>query len=363
MMLVYAIPASPNAGPPRRPPKFGAWTLSESNVPNVVSRFIPPAEGKNDNDSPIFYNLDQMTWVIAANVPLLGYAIAISDIRVTFGALDARQERDCLQKIYPVGQDLVAGFAGAVEIGFEMVESLQKGLHLDDPSLSWDPTVIAEQWPITARKIFQKYPAVTQQHGCQIILLGAHPVEHVGIPGIGRTYVYSFSCPNFEPVQAKPYEVLSIGSGSGVPPYLKVLERYTKDPKFRKLLMRGESMPGGMATMLGSSVTTVIKQNPEPGISQHLHLCTVKRGAVQIWPNDHSHTGRWEMYSLGPPDKTNDKHPETNNFTMPPVVTTYKELCSLLDDASGAMGNFCCLCQAGCRRFDLGFPRACCTGP
>jgi hypothetical protein len=161
------------------------------------------------------------------------------------------------------------------------------------------------------------------------------------IPSIGRTYVYSFSHPKFEPVQAKPYAVLSIGSGSDVLPYLKLLERYSKDPKFRTLLMRGESMPGGMATVLGSSVTTVIKRNPEPGISQHLHLCTVKPGAVQIWPNDHSHTGRWEAYSLGPPDKdSNIKHPEMNNFTMPPVVTTYDELCKLLHGGSGVAGNF-----------------------
>jgi transposase len=61
-----------------------------------------------------------MTWVIATNVPILGYAIAISDIRVTFGELNARKERDCLQKIYPVGQDLAAGFAGAAEIGFDL---------------------------------------------------------------------------------------------------------------------------------------------------------------------------------------------------------------------------------------------------
>jgi hypothetical protein len=279
-----------------------------------------------------------MTWIIATNLPFLGYAVAISDVRVTFGERGALKERDCLQKIYPVGQYLAAGFAGAVEVGFEMIRSLQKGLVLDDPSLSWDPTVIAEQWPVTAQKIFQKYPLTTQRDGCQMILVGAHPTEDVGIPEISRTYVYSFSHPNFDPVQAKPYEVLSIGSGSGVPPYVKLLERYSQDPEFRTLLMRGESMPGGMATMLASSVTTVLKRNPEPGISQHLHLCTVKRGKVEIWPNDHSHTGRWEVYSLGAPDNDSTTRPEMNNFTMPHVATTYKELCELLFGGSGAVG-------------------------
>jgi hypothetical protein len=134
---------------------------------------------------------------------------------VTLGEPGARKEKDCLQKIYPVGQYLAAGFAGSVQIGFEMIRSLKKGLRLEDPSLAWDPTVIAQEWPMTARKIFQKYPGATQEHGCQLILLGVHSTEDVGIPGMGRAYIYSFSWPHFEPVLAKPYEVLSIGSVSG----------------------------------------------------------------------------------------------------------------------------------------------------
>jgi hypothetical protein len=265
-------------------------------------------------------------------VPFLGYAVAISDIRVTFGDHSARRERDCLQKIYPVGQYLTAGFAGAVVIGFEMVRSLQKGLKLEDLSLAWDPTAIAETWPATARKIFQKYPATTQEHGSELILLGSHPTEDIGVPGVGRTYVYSFRAPDFEPVQARPYDVLSIGSGSDVLPYRELLERYSKDHKFRNLLMHGESMSGGMASMLASSVTTVLKRHPKPGISQHLHLCTARRGEVQIWPNDHSHKGRWESWALGPPEKNPiDADPGMDRFTMPPVATSFKELEEMLD--------------------------------
>ena len=90
-------------------------------------------------------------------------------------------------------------------------------------------------------------------------------------------------------------------------------------------------MPGGAATMLASSVTSVLKQNPQPGISQHVHLCIVRRGSVQIWPNDHSYTGRWELWSLGPPnDRSQQENPEVTNFRMPPVATTYEELLSML---------------------------------
>src|SRR5260370_1869114 len=113
-----------------------------------------------------------MTWVIATNV-LLGYAVGISDIRVTFGPPDSTQERDCLQKIYSVGQDLAAGFAGSVEIGFAMIGSLQKALKLEDRSLAWNPSSIAEQWPSRARRIFNRYPAAQRQLGSQLILIGA----------------------------------------------------------------------------------------------------------------------------------------------------------------------------------------------
>jgi ATP-dependent protease HslVU (ClpYQ) peptidase subunit len=53
-----------------------------------------------------------------------------------FGPPDSRQERECLQKIYSVGQDLAAGFAGSVEMGFAMIGSLQKALKLEDRSLA-----------------------------------------------------------------------------------------------------------------------------------------------------------------------------------------------------------------------------------
>src|SRR5579872_5624684 len=147
-----------------------------------------------------------MTWVMATNVPFLGYAVAISDIRVTFGHPGDRREKDCLQKLYPVGQYLAAGFAGAVEIGFEIIRELQAALTVeDDPSLAWNPIEIAEKLPTNLQQIFQRYPVGTRRHGCELILVGAHPSEHVGVPHIGRTYVYSFRDPDFSPIQAKPH--------------------------------------------------------------------------------------------------------------------------------------------------------------
>jgi len=271
-----------------------------------------------------------MTWVIATNV-LLGYAVGISDIRITFGPPDSRQERDCLQKIYSVGPDLAAGFAGSVEVGFAMIGSLQKALKLEDQSLAWDPRSIAEQWPSHARKIFNRYPAAQQQLGSQLILIGANPKENALDAPAMRTCVYSFSWPEFEPVQARPHEVLSIGSGSNVTPYRQLLERYSSDHKFRNMLLMGESMAGGATTMFGSYVTNVVKDNPSPGVSPHLHLCLVRSGEVQVWPNDYSYKGRWQAHSLGPPAQNpRPDFADMERFSMPTVATSFEELCQIL---------------------------------
>ncbi|MGC2742713.1 MAG: hypothetical protein WA672_05965 [Candidatus Angelobacter sp.] len=271
-----------------------------------------------------------MTWVIATNV-ILGYAVGISDIRITFGPPGRRQERDCLQKVYSVGQDLAAGFAGSVEIGFAMINSLRRALKLEDQSLAWDPKQIAEQWPPHARRIFSSYPSAQQELGSQLILIGANPRESTPNTPTMRTCVYSFSWPEFEPVQAGPHEVLSIGSGTDVTPYRKLLERYSHDHKFRNMLLMGESMAGGAATMFGSYVTNVVRDNPIPGVSPHLHLCLVRTGEVQVWPNDHSHRGRWQVHSLGPPAQNpTPDFGDMEKFRMPIVARSFEELCQMI---------------------------------
>ena len=54
-----------------------------------------------------------MTWVVGMPT-MFGYGIGISDVRIT---LADGSERDCLQKIYPVGRFLAMGLAGFVPIG------------------------------------------------------------------------------------------------------------------------------------------------------------------------------------------------------------------------------------------------------
>jgi hypothetical protein len=111
-----------------------------------------------------------MTWVIGAS-SVFGYGVMMSDVRVTFGD---GSERDLVKKAYPVGRFIVAGFAGSIRIGFQMIESLKE--FLVPPSNAgpgaWRPEWIAEHWKPIAGQIFATAHPQEQAARCQILLVG-----------------------------------------------------------------------------------------------------------------------------------------------------------------------------------------------
>lgn len=122
-------------------------------------------------------------------------------MRVT---LSDGSERDCLQKIYKVGNLIAAGFAGSVAIGFGMIDKLTELLACDDPMRAWDPVVVATWWPKDAREVFNSFPAEERELQSHVILIGAHPTAHNGNPACPRTHVYTFCSPNFDAVSVPP---------------------------------------------------------------------------------------------------------------------------------------------------------------
>jgi hypothetical protein len=63
-----------------------------------------------------------MTWILGS-APSFGYGALISDVRVSWSN-GAKLDR--LQKIYPIGAGLMAGFAGSVAVGFWMILLIQR---------------------------------------------------------------------------------------------------------------------------------------------------------------------------------------------------------------------------------------------
>jgi hypothetical protein len=84
-----------------------------------------------------------MTWIVGYSSPL-GYAVGISDIRVTFRG---NRTKDCLQKIHPISPNICLGFAGSVRIGFSLVERLRYELRNTPPGSAWDQYEVAKWCP------------------------------------------------------------------------------------------------------------------------------------------------------------------------------------------------------------------------
>jgi hypothetical protein len=212
-----------------------------------------------------------MTWIVGMAHPF-GYAMAISDIRVTLGN---GFEIDCLQKIYMVGRYIALGFSGSVAIGFEMVYSLASLLYHSDPNTAWIPSEVAKWWQFDAQKVFNSAPKSERNGGCHLMLIGVDPNKNDEDSPWAKSEVYTFFSPSFRPMRSKPLKPIAIGSGSRAKPYSRMLRTIAK---LNYSLMKMEvGMPGGMSRGYADAMTDEINKVHVKGISPHLHICLVFR--------------------------------------------------------------------------------------
>lgn len=223
-----------------------------------------------------------MTWVIGRADPF-GHAIGLSDIRVTFSD---GSEHDCLQKIHLVTPNMVLGFAGSVAIGLEAVAQMRVALHRDDENDRWGPDYVAETLPEGMSKLFNSFPNYEKVNKCELMLLTAHPTRNNG--PWAKPSVYRFYSPNFEPLKAKQAQIVSIGSGAYVAPYMEALEKLSSDFDMYQLEV---GYSGGSALGLMVSLSSLLKQNPNKGISQFLHIYIVGRNEVRFGNNSSNAKG------------------------------------------------------------------------
>jgi len=160
-----------------------------------------------------------MTWVIGGIAPF-GYGVGISDIRISWGKNDFK---DCLQKVYPVGNFIIAGFSGSVDLAFLIIEDLKHFLISDNPNEAWIPEWVAIKWRRRARRIFKTAPAEQQKLGSSVLMIGIHPNQNEGESPWPKGTACSFKAPNFEAMFTKRGEFISIGSGSTVKDYVSML--------------------------------------------------------------------------------------------------------------------------------------------
>jgi len=134
----------------------------------------------------------RMTWVLGS-APPLGYAALIADTRVTFGA---QAHHDVLLKVHDVGSRMVAGFAGSVDLGFTMIESMQASFTTSRRSR--DPREAALKWHRLGRYRFAGASEVYRRLGCSILLAGVS-AESNGVPGEMRSFCIRMTSPSFTP--------------------------------------------------------------------------------------------------------------------------------------------------------------------
>jgi hypothetical protein len=262
-----------------------------------------------------------MTWIIGAST-VAGYAVGISDIRVTFAD---GSEKDCLQKLYPISRFIAAGFAGSVQIGFAMLDALAHLLQDLPEGAAWHPEEVADCFQDLAGQVFQAAPQKEQMCHSHLMLLGAHPTEDLGIPGYARCSVHILRSPDFVPQLTRTGEVVSIGSGSTVARYQEALNGFSSNILS---LLRGEEMGAGMGFLpLSMVVQKTIEQNPAAGISPHAHICIVRRASIKVGTNDETRY---------PPSG------EVIEIRMPPVATTWADFVRMISSTTGSADGAVC---------------------
>jgi hypothetical protein len=218
-----------------------------------------------------------VTWVVGRTF-FFGYAASLSDIQVTVEREGQPvQTFDCLQKTYQVARNATLSFAGSVPIGFRHVEAMRSLLSEGGATASWDPLAVTDEWPDSARRVWDASSQEEQEGGSQLMLLVAHPTENTGPIPKARCYAYRFVAPHYQTEEARG--AVSIGSGALIPEYVELLDRHQRNIAIVQAERAG---PGGSAQMLLSSLKRLLNRRPEPGISTNLLVGLVWRERVEF---------------------------------------------------------------------------------
>jgi hypothetical protein len=247
----------------------------------------------------------------------------VSDTRVRF--VDGTTA-ELLRKAYVVGNSVAAGFAGSVQIGFQMISSLIDALSVpkelsDKP---WDLRLVAPQWAPTARRIFRQAPEEEQRLGCQLLLVGASPAEQSGSP-FPRVDVARLTAPEFKPRCSSGLSIRHVGRGGGVAQY-----RRSMLPLFRLGSSLRQAHVIGLhewSRQLAFGVTIAARKQLQTTVRDHLHVIGVRLGDLAIYTNDMT-----TYAGEGPPIV----------LKMPPVAHSWEQFASLARAANSEPARAVC---------------------
>lgn len=264
----------------------------------------------------------RVSWVIGAS-SILGTGALVSDTRVRFaGGTTA----ELLRKAYVVGNYIAAGFAGSVQIGFQMVANLTDALAVPKEMADncWDLRLVASQWAPAAQRIFRQASESEQALGCQLVLVGASPAGQRGSP-FPRIDVARLAAPEFMPRFSSGLSVRHVGRGDRVVQYRRSV---------RSLFRLGASIRQAhviglheWARQLAFGVTIGARKQLQTSVSDHLHVIGVRLGDHAVYTNDMT-----TYAGEGPPMV----------LKMPPVAHTWEQFATLARAAKAEPAGAVC---------------------
>lgn len=231
-----------------------------------------------------------MTWIALAPT-MLGYSIAVSDIRVR---LESGAEHDCLQKIHPVSSNMLLAFSGSVELGFAMVERARELIQNPASRGLIHPEHFTQQFSRVARRVFSdpSYAAKERDSGCTLAVVGAYPTRRQAVPlmlrsGLRRwpknpfgSYVYVLRAPKFRAETVQVGTVTSIGSG--ITAYDgRFAEMWRKKVSLLQLSKEGRS-EFRVGRALGEELSFLLSGGHVRGVSRFIQCAYVSSSAMQI---------------------------------------------------------------------------------
>lgn len=233
-----------------------------------------------------------MTWVLGSGVPF-GYGALIADVRASWGA-DVCLDR--LQKIYPVGPGLMAGFAGSVAVGFSMIGFMQRRC-CAPPGTLYPVKRIAWHWHRFARWLWtEAVKPELKPLGCELMIVGVSPEQNG--PFLFSNAV-KMKAPEFNLEIVKAWTWGSIGDGAS---HAAVAD-YTNIDTFWDVWARGEiSSPGGAAFAAAHSVARDLETRPMASVSPILQIGVVRADSHVVKNLRRERHGAWSAATEADPE-------------------------------------------------------------
>ena len=226
-----------------------------------------------------------MTWVLGAGMPF-GYGALISDVRVSW---PGGQYLDCLQKIHLVGNGILMGFAGSVDVGFFMLEAMRRQWGAD-PGELYPVKFMAWHWHRWARWAYQHLVNPRfHRLGCELAIAGVSNKRC----GLGAcAHAVTMRAPDFEPTFVPPATWGSVGSGTEH----ETARHYADEAAFMNVFAHGEvGSPDGAATFVAHSVANSLEQAPMADVSPIVQVGIVRPTAHEFKMLEREHRGAFTI--------------------------------------------------------------------